>query len=159
MDGDLQSLAVFTMQMLDELEAVVAVRFVEQVADFALTTRCFLKEAQSAWLLAQSGANLDEALGLARTANEKLPNTPSIIDTIGWVYYKKGAYASAVDSFRECVGKAPNNAACQYHLGLSYSKIGDPRSARVALEQGLKLNPAAPEATEAKTVLATLASR
>ena len=67
--------------------------------------------------------------------------------------------ASAVDSFRECVGKAPNNAACQYHLGLSYSKIGDPRSARVALEQGLKLNPAAPEATEAKTVLATLASR
>jgi tetratricopeptide (TPR) repeat protein len=112
-----------------------------------------------AWLLAQSGANLDEALGLARTANEKLPNTPSIIDTIGWVYYKKGAYASAIDSFRECLGKAPNQAGCHYHLGLSYSKMGDSRSAKTALEQGLKLNPAAAEATEAKSILATLASR
>src|SRR5262249_38612358 len=78
-----------------------------------------------AYLLAESGENLDEALRLARATNEKYPNVSSVMDTVGWVYYKKGAYASAVDSFKECVVKDPRHAACQYHLAMSFSKVGD----------------------------------
>jgi predicted Zn-dependent protease len=99
---------------------------------------------------------LDEALRLAQGATEKLPKVANVMDTLGWIYYKKAAYASAVDTLKDCVGKFPQHAVCQYHLAMSYSKIGDIKNARAALAQGLKLNPAAPEAGEAKTLLANL---
>ena len=42
-----------------------------------------------AWLLAESGTKLDEALRLAQMANEKMPNNPNIMDTMGWIYLQK----------------------------------------------------------------------
>src|SRR5436309_15315450 len=55
--------------MLDELEAVVAVRFVEQVADLALACVGFLKKTQGPRLLPQTGqeqsAGLKEVVELA----------------------------------------------------------------------------------------------
>ncbi len=44
-----------------------------------------------AWDYAERGQNLDVALNLAQTAKAKLPNTAAVSDTLGWVYYKKGA--------------------------------------------------------------------
>jgi Tfp pilus assembly protein PilF len=73
-----------------------------------------------AWILAESGGNLDEALALARIAKDKLPNSPTVLDTMGWVYYKKGAYASASDLFTNAVAKDPKSPVYHYHLGLSY---------------------------------------
>ena len=52
-----------------------------------------------AWILADSGENLDRALQLARSAAERIPNQPEVIDTVGWVYYKKQLGALAVPQF------------------------------------------------------------
>ena len=109
-----------------------------------------------AWLLAENGGNLDEALDLARTANEKLPNNAAILDTIGWVYYKKGIYSSAVEQLNQCVEKFPRVAPCQYHLGFSYFKSGSREKAKLLLNQALRLDPAFSGVAEAQSILASL---
>jgi tetratricopeptide (TPR) repeat protein len=112
-----------------------------------------------AWILAESGSNLDEALALARIAKDKLPNNTDVLDTMGWVYYKKGAYASATDLFKGVVVKDPKNPLYQYHLGLSYFQTKNTESARASLSEAIKLDPAFPGVQDARNTLAKLQSR
>jgi putative PEP-CTERM system TPR-repeat lipoprotein len=104
-------------------------------------------------LYAETGGNLDEALRLAQTAKAGLPDSPDVADTLGWIHYQRGSYAQAVAVLKESVSRQPNNAAFQYHLGMAHWKNGELRPARTALEAGLKLNPLAAEANEARTTL------
>ncbi len=94
-----------------------------------------------AWLLAESGGSLDEALDLARTAMEKLPKAPNVLDTIGWIYYKRGAYSSAVEFLKRSIASSPRNPVYQYHLGMSYFMLGDREEASASLKQAIGLNP------------------
>ena len=80
-----------------------------------------------AYVMLQSGGNVDMALSLARTARRGMPDSPSAADTLGWVFYQKGAYQSAVDLFRETPSserktKIRTNATVHYHAGLAYEK-------------------------------------
>jgi tetratricopeptide (TPR) repeat protein len=109
-----------------------------------------------AWLLAQTGGNLDEALELVRAANQKLQDNPKILDTTGWIYHKKGAYDTAVNVFKRCVDKAPADANCRYHLGMTYLKSGNVTKAKTALNESIKLDPSFPEAADARKALASL---
>ena len=109
-----------------------------------------------AWIIMDSGGNLDDALRLAQTANDKLPNKATILDTMGWIYYKKGAFASAVDLLKVAVSKAPSEPAYHYHLGMAYFRADNREAARAALDQALKLNPSFPGSDEAKRTLKSL---
>jgi tetratricopeptide (TPR) repeat protein len=109
-----------------------------------------------AWILAESGGDLDEALQLARTAAERLPDLPNIQDTLGWVHYKKGTYKAAIEILSDCVRKEAKNATYRYHLGMSYYKNGDRQKAKASLEEAIKLNPSFPGIEEAKQTLAKL---
>jgi tetratricopeptide (TPR) repeat protein len=79
-----------------------------------------------AFILAEQDKNLNEALDFARTAMGKLPNDPHVIDTMGWVYYKKGLYDSAIGQFSDSLAKIPQNASVNYHLGMAYYKKATP---------------------------------
>ncbi len=91
-----------------------------------------------AWLLADSGEDLDRALGLAQDAVEASPDTPQIIDTLGWVYYKKGLPALAIPQFQKAIAREGNNGWYHYHLGLAYLQAGDVTKGRAALDQALR---------------------
>ena len=41
-----------------------------------------------AFYLANQNKEIDEALRLARMAKEKLPNSPYVMDTLGWVWMR-----------------------------------------------------------------------
>ena len=56
-----------------------------------------------AWILAENGGNLDEALTLAQAAVKKNPNNAGFYDTLGWVYLKKGFKTQAVEQFKKAV--------------------------------------------------------
>src|SRR5207237_9760201 len=80
-----------------------------------------------AYVMLETGGNVDVALSLAQTARRGMPNSPNAADTLGWVYYQKGAYRSAIDLFQEALklaekNKAPENPTVHYHLGLAYEK-------------------------------------
>ncbi len=110
----------------------------------------------TAYLYAQRGENLDQALALARAAATRLPDEPMITDTVGWVYYKKQQPALAVLELEKTVAKAPDNALFKYHLGLAYASAGQQDKARHALEDALRLNPSFEGADEARAKLASM---
>ncbi|HMS42861.1 MAG TPA: tetratricopeptide repeat protein, partial [Pyrinomonadaceae bacterium] len=56
-----------------------------------------------AWLIAETGGNLDEALTLAQSAVKKNPNTAGFYDTLGWIYHKKGLKAQAIEQLKKAV--------------------------------------------------------
>ena len=121
-----------------------------------------------AWLYAVNGnGNLDEAVRLAQGVVQKNPNIPGFVDTLGWVYYKKGLYGAAVEQLQKAVtlderaaknGNGTPAANYQYHLGMALKARGDKDAARRALEQAVRLSEKTPfaEAGEARNVLATL---
>jgi putative PEP-CTERM system TPR-repeat lipoprotein len=109
-----------------------------------------------AWIYAESGSNLDEALRLAQTAKDNAPNSVGVLDTLGWVYYRRSAYQSALEVFKDCVEKNPQSPIYQYHLGMSYEKIGNKANAKASLSEALRLSTNFPGADEARSILARL---
>jgi Tfp pilus assembly protein PilF len=109
-----------------------------------------------AWILCEDGGSLDEALKLAGGAKEKMPDSSNVMDTLAWIYYKRGAYQTAINLFTECIKKEPKNATFHYHIGMSYLKNGEESKAKGALTQALKLNPNLPEISEVNSILAKL---
>ena len=108
-----------------------------------------------AYILAEREENLDEALNFARIAKEKLPQDPAVMDTIGWVYYKKGLYDSAIAEFSESAEKLPHNPMIHYHLGLALHKKQEDQKARNAFEKALALDPQFEKTKEIKEILKT----
>jgi len=109
-----------------------------------------------AYLLVAQNKNINEALGFARKAKEKLPNDPNVMDTLGLVYYKKGLYDSAIGEFADSLEQMPDNAVVHYHLGLSYYKKGDKNPARTELEKALSLDQEFDGADEARQILSKI---
>jgi tetratricopeptide (TPR) repeat protein len=109
-----------------------------------------------AYVMLQQGGNVDVALAMAQTARRQLPDNPSSADTLGWAYYHKGIYTSAIDLFKEAVKKEPDNTTYVYHLGLAYAKNGQAAQARQQLDRVMKIKPDSSEAQDLKQTLAQL---
>jgi len=106
--------------------------------------------------LADGGGNLDEALKFAQIAREAAPEDPSVGDTLGWIYYKKGLVDTAYPLISEAAEKLKNNASIRYHYGMVLAKKGKSREAAAELRAALALDPKFPGADEAKKTLAGL---
>ena len=116
-----------------------------------------------AYVMLETGGNVDVALSLAQVGRRGMPDLPNAADTLGWVYYQKGAYKSAIDLFQEAIkltekNKGADDATVHYHLGLAYQKDNQPALARQHLERVLKINPNYSSATDVKKALAQLHS-
>ena len=109
-----------------------------------------------AYIYAEQGRNLDVALQLATSAKQRMPDDPSVDDTIGWIYYKKDLPNLAVKPLESAFKQLPNNAELMVHLGLTYAKLGEKVKAREMLERALKIDPKVVGGDEAKRVLASL---
>ena len=111
-----------------------------------------------AYLYADRDHNLEEALALARAAAVNLKDNPAVMDTVGWVYYKKGEPNLAIPQFEASIQKDPQAAGYHYHLGLAYAKAGQAAKAKRALNEALRLNPKFDGAADARRALSTLQS-
>jgi len=109
-----------------------------------------------AFLMAESGEDLDQALALAQRAKQLLPQDPNVADTLGWIYIKKNLSDNAVEIFRDLVGKLPQNTTYRYHLGMALYQKGDKLSARKELQTALQSKPAPEEAAKIRELLAKL---
>src|SRR5262249_10585793 len=110
-----------------------------------------------AWNYAQYGGNLDVALALAQKARQADSENPGIADTLGWIYYKKGAYPTAIDLLNESNEKfGGKNPSVLYHLALAYDKSDERARAKESLTKALAVSQDFPEATEARKTLQAL---
>lgn len=118
-----------------------------------------------AWIIAAyDKGNLDEALQLAQTTVTKNSGNPGFYDTLGWVYYKKGLFPTAVEQLKKAValdeaeaarrGETPN-PAYRVRLGMALASAGDKpnakREAEIALKRENNLSPQ--DVQEAKRLL------
>jgi tetratricopeptide (TPR) repeat protein len=69
---------------------------------------------------AEKGINLDEAERLIRQALQAKPNSGQIIDSLGWVLYKKGQYGKAVAELERAHHIMPQDSTVAEHLGDAY---------------------------------------
>jgi tetratricopeptide (TPR) repeat protein len=106
-----------------------------------------------AYVMLQQGGNVDVAFAMAQTARRQLPDNPNTADTLGWAFYKKNVYGSAITLFKEAVKKQPENALFNYHLGLAYAKSGQPALARQQLDRVVRLKPDFPDLDELRQAL------
>jgi tetratricopeptide (TPR) repeat protein len=91
-----------------------------------------------AFLNAQSGTNLDQAMTFANRAKKKYPNNPDISDTLGFIYFQKNLTPEAVRIFRQAVQDDPKNATFHLHLAMALLKQGDKQGAREEAGKALK---------------------
>ena len=111
-----------------------------------------------AWILANRGGNIDEALGFAQLAKEKMPKNPAVMDTLGWIYYLKGRYPSAISELADSLELAPDNPTINFHLGMAYFKSKQHSEAKKYLEKALKTDEKSEWAEEARQTLKEMTS-
>ena len=116
-----------------------------------------------AYVLLETNGNLDMALEMAQSARHAMPESPNVADTLGSVFYQKGAYEAAIGMFQEAIKlsakyKQAENPTYHYHLGQAYEKAEKPGLARQHFERALKIDPNSTDAADIRKQLAQLKS-
>ncbi len=106
-----------------------------------------------AYLLAENGGDLDQALALAQRARQRLPDNPDVADTLGWIYIKKNLSDNAISIFRDLVTKQPEIPTYRYHLGMALFQRGDKPEARKELQAALDRKPSPQELQKIKELM------
>jgi Flp pilus assembly protein TadD len=106
-----------------------------------------------AFLMLEHHGDLQTALGLAVKARRAMPNSPIVLDTVGWAYYHNGDYWTASKVLTTAVSLNPNNASAQYHLGRSLQRLRDWTNARNHCERALELDPTSPQVEEIRRAI------
>ena len=94
-----------------------------------------------AYLLAQDGGNLDEALKLVQRALQKAPGYRSYVDTLGYIYMKKKLDSSAIQTYSSLVRRYPKSPLYHYHFGMALLEVGDRAKAKTEFENALANQP------------------
>jgi tetratricopeptide (TPR) repeat protein len=108
-----------------------------------------------AFLIAQRGGDLDEALNLAQRA-VRIDRSAETLDTLGYVYLKRGDAEQAIDVLSRALEEQPDSPSIEYRLGMARSANGDKAGAREMITKALGSSVAFPEAEEARAALARL---
>jgi len=143
------TMSALILQQQGKIDAAMK-RYEEVVA---LDSRASTASNNLAWILADRGQDLDRALQLAQTAVAMQPEEAQVLDTLGWVYYKRNQPQQAIPRFEQSVQKSPNVAEFHYHLGLAILKTGDNARGRAELQRALDLKPSATLTAEIRRAL------
>lgn len=98
-----------------------------------------------------------KAYQLAERARRVLPNDPYTADTLGWIYFKKGLYHSALPLLEEGAAKLAAEPEPQFHLGMALSVLGRREDAMLALQRAARATRDFPDKEEARRRLDQLA--
>ena len=83
-----------------------------------------------AYTYAESGKQLDEAETMVRRALELQPGDAYIMDTLGWVLFKKGDVNDAIRTLEAAYKIQPNESVIAEHLGDAYYHQQMPEKAK-----------------------------
>jgi tetratricopeptide (TPR) repeat protein len=102
-------------------------------------------------------SQLDKAYELAERARKALPDDPHAADTLGWIYFKKGLYYSALSLLEQSAAKLPAELELQFHLGMALSMVGNRDDARHVLQRAAEASKDFPDKEKARRQLDELA--
>jgi tetratricopeptide (TPR) repeat protein len=138
-----------------------AIRMLEKVVDE--TPRMTGAQRDLAQLLAAEGKDLERALELARSANEKRAKDSRSASTLAFVYYRKGLYEAALREYQRAIKLDRNTGehmapSLFYQLGLTLQKLDRNERAAEAFESALAFSSDFPDAPNARRLLKTIGS-
>jgi len=93
------------------------------------------------YMFAEQGKNLDEAEDLLKRALYLRPGASYMIDSLAWIYYKKGFYDKALKYLLRAENLSLDDAVLFDHIGDTYDKLGNPKKAREYWKRALDLDP------------------
>ncbi len=93
----------------------------------------------------------------ALTARFAGSSNPAYLDTYGWVLYKGGDAAAAVQALQSASAKRPHSPESLYHLGMAQALAGQSAAARENLTRALAMGQPFDGAKDAKAALQNLA--
>jgi tetratricopeptide (TPR) repeat protein len=110
-----------------------------------------------AWLYMKGDSkDLDKALELARAAKIALPQAAPVSDTLGWVYYNRKLYESALPLLQEAIKQQPDKAEYHFHLAAVLLEQGKKPQAKAEMSTALKLDANLKNRDEVKKVMGAL---
>lgn len=77
-----------------------------------------------AYMWAERGQKLDEALGYIRKALEARPDNAAYIDTLGWIYFMQQRYDEALREISRALELLPDDPTITEHMGDVKEKLG-----------------------------------
>jgi tetratricopeptide (TPR) repeat protein len=107
-----------------------------------------------AYLKADGGVDLDQALAYAKQAQLKRPNDPAVMDTVALIYIRKNLTDDSLRLLRDLVSQKPDNPTFHLHLAMALYQKGDRPTARKELQTALRNKPSEREQTEIRELLA-----
>jgi predicted Zn-dependent protease len=87
--------------------------------------------------LADAGVRLDEAAVWLRRAHRLAPDEGFIIDSLGWLFFRQGQLAPALELLQVASRASPGDPEILRHLGDVYAAIGKKEAARAAYRAAL----------------------
>lgn len=106
-----------------------------------------------AYIKAEEGSDLDQALSYAQRAKQRVPQNADISDTLGWIYIKKNLSDDAVRVFKELIAQKPDNSTYHYHLAMALFQKGDRPTAKQECLTALKNSPSKEEQVKIKALM------
>jgi len=92
-----------------------------------------------AYTYAEMGSNLDSAEKMARRALELKPEDGYVMDTLGWVLFKRGQFEDSVKVLEDAHRLQPDEAIIADHLGDAYYYFRMPERAKRLYERAAAL--------------------
>ena len=100
-----------------------------------------------AYMYAQEGVHLDDALKMVRRAIELDPSNGAYYDTLGWVLFKKGMNAESLMALEKAQDYIQDPVIYE-HMGDVYQAVNEPALARKFWLKSLALDPKQPKVSE-----------
>ncbi len=89
----------------------------------------------------------------ARRALELDPDSPQIIDTLGWVLTRSGARSEGLKHLREARARGGDDPSIAYHLAVALHELGRRDEAEKTLREALRSHDRFPERSRARQLL------
>jgi tetratricopeptide (TPR) repeat protein len=83
-----------------------------------------------AYYLSVRNERIEEAYEMSKKSLENEPNNPSFLDTLGWIYFKRGDYNKAYQYISSSIDNGAMSATVFEHLGDVYDKLGNDEKAQ-----------------------------
>ena len=107
-----------------------------------------------AYLLVESGGDLNEANRLVTNGLRTAPNNPSLEDTLGWVEIHQGNTAAALQLFSSLTRENPDNVMFRYHYAVALFRSGNHAAAKRECGTALAKQPPPDVAKDIRSLLA-----
>jgi tetratricopeptide (TPR) repeat protein len=94
-----------------------------------------------AYLWAEKGVNLDRALEYIARALQLEPDEGAYVDTLGWIHFKNGRYAEALQELRRAHALLPDDPTVADHLGDALRELRQNGEAVTFWKRSFRMDP------------------